>query len=482
MRRALAPMVVLSLAVSPAWAESGRLMVTGSGSCSDASMEADLAGFEKALQQPARGRVVDAQAVHQRLGVPAAKTEAELQRQVDAAQMQFYEAQYAKSERQAEEALAELQRLPASDERVRLLVQTQLLLAQVYREQRRFEASDQMLEQVLRLAPTTRLDPDFFAPSVRARFEKLRRELERAPRGTLIVTSKTAGAEVFVSGVRVGATPYSGAHPRGTWSVELRRGGEVSLPHRVDLGAKATLSIDLSFEARIRRGRVPCLLSEGDDGLRDAAKLATLVGAEQVVVLRQQRREHDKRWLQATLLSVTSGQKVREGGLALSEWGDGGLEELAAFVATGKGSERVVATPMSAEPLRISASAHATQAAEGTRPWSKAAVGLGGFGVAALGTAAVLQVFALNAQAEFNRAYENGALSGDDEAGKAAASAARSRAKEFQAFAYTGVAVGATAIAGATALQLLQPKQHQSVTMAWSPTSGGGVLFVRWQR
>src|SRR5687768_8848427 len=116
------PRLMMLLCVLPCVAQAApRRMVVASGECKDLELSSHAKAFHDALkarQEPES--VLSVAAFSERLFPPATRSFEDIQRQLDAAQDQFYEARYAKAEQAINEALKEISRLPVGEPRWQL--------------------------------------------------------------------------------------------------------------------------------------------------------------------------------------------------------------------------------------------------------------------------------------------------------------------------------------------------------------------------
>ncbi len=460
-RAAAACGVLICLLISGV-ARAEKSLVVASGDCDQSDLLSQLRTFTAELRQQAQGEVLSETEIRDRLGAPSARSVDELQRQLDAAQLQFYEALYARAGRQVAEAFIQIERLPVGPSRVRLRTQALVLMAMVHRGLGRMEEGDAAFETVLRQNPAHRLDPDNYAPSVRARFEKLRAQLAKQARAHLMVKSSPSGAEVYLDGLKVGVTPYSADQVPGRYQLVVEKQQATSLPHPLELRADLSIQVDLAFEGALEPRRLPCIAASEDEKARlgQAVKLGTLLGVPEVVMLRVDRPPSGTSWVAATLVRVDTGQKVREGGLKISERGlpPDGLKELVGFILTGQSGTQVMVSPSQAPspvPSTPSATAgHSTAQAVSvasalppgtTLGWkSKAAIGLAVTAAVAAGTGVAFQ---LNSAASWQE--RNGYFSAT---GLDRADAPRVKQIEDRAAQQQGLAVGCFVAAGVSAL------------------------------
>ncbi|WP_338873125.1 PEGA domain-containing protein [Myxococcus stipitatus] len=325
-----------------------RRMVVASGDCKDAELGSQANAFLGALVSRPEHDVLSATEFSERLFPQPARSYEDLQRQLDTAQDHFYESRHGKAAQALDEVLQQIIRLPVGDARWKLFAGAQLLQGLNYRSMGRPKESDAAFRNVLRLEPTHKLDPDFFAPSVRQGFDKLRRELNTARKVTLSVRTIVPGAEVYLDGKKVGQTPLTLDVPAGTYDVTLVKDGAVSFPRQLQAhGAETPLLVDMAYEGSVTATPFPCLTapdSSDERVLSYAVRLGVTVGVEEVIVVRLERSSSGPKWFAATVLNVKGGQKLREGGFK-TQGLDAPAEALSAlvdFVTTGRSPSKLV--------------------------------------------------------------------------------------------------------------------------------------------
>jgi len=339
-------------------------MVVAGGDCKDAELGSQAKAFLDTLASRPEQNVLGASELSERLFPQSTKSYEDLDRQLDAAQDQFYEGRHTRAAQALDEALQQLNRLPVGDSRWKLYVDAQLLHGLNYRAMGKVKESDAAFRGVLRLQPGFELDPDYYAPSTRQVFDKLRRDLVRAPKVKLSVKSSLPSSDVYVDGLKVGQTPLTLDLVAGTYDLTLVKGEAVSFPRQVQVqGVDMPLLIDLAFEGSVSVSPFPCLSTpDGNDErtLGHAVRLGGMLGVEEVIVVRLERSSSGPQWFAATVLNVEGGQKVREGGFK-TQGMDAPAEALPAlvdFVTTGRSPSTLV-----------------VQNANGQAPWEKPAAG-----------------------------------------------------------------------------------------------------------
>jgi hypothetical protein len=469
------------------------MVVSASGDCRDADLLTNVKLLSEALRGRTTGHLLSQEEVAQKLGAEASQSADELQRQVDAAQTQFYQGDRAAAERAVPEILPQAERLPPGPQRWKIFTTAVLLQSQIDRERGKQDTADDAFKRILRLEPSFQLDPDYFAPSIRKRFDKVRSELARSRKEALTVRSTPSGAEVFLDGKRMGQTPFSAEVAAGTYQIILSKDGTSSFAHTALAKSDVTLHVDLKFEGAVQGHHLPCMADVGNEGTRlaNAVKLAAVIGADQVIVGRLERQATGPAWFAALMVDTATAQKVREGGLKVERSGTppDGLDDLADFIVTGQPSRKVLTEPPGAlAPPAPVASAEpapppAVEVAQSLPPraektWkTPAGYVLAGAG-ALLGAGAIY--FAADSSSawnQFNAYYANGSVPTTDQLDSARS--LQSRARNDVAFAWVGAGLGAAAI-GAGAYLLISDHAFGSGSgVMLAPTPGGAAVLGR---
>jgi hypothetical protein len=333
---------------------------------------------------------------------------------------------------------------------------------------------------VLRLRPFHKLDADYFMPTIRARFEKLRAELAAEKKQRFEVSSVPPGADVYLDGVKVGTTPAAFDAPPAPYEVVVVKDGRRSFPHGVSV-ADPALTVDLEFEGSVDLARGACV-SGGDDRdrLARALRVATMVRVDLIVVAHATRGASGPGQFGASVLDVRSGQKLRFGEIQLAatpERAAAAIAELARFVVTGEKGRQLVAVHL--VPPRGAA---AKDAPARTRELSElapaffpspaprspgpplalpqgwrgpAVVGLGGGGAAALVAGGVLLALG-NSSMQASNAYF--ATAYPTTVQLAEVGPLREAARAQQAAGFAGLIAGALALGASGALWIAAPR------------------------
>ena len=475
-------------------------MITG-GDCRDPDLSQNAQHLARELRVKLGDTLLWDDGVRVRLSPQPSVDADDLGRQLDAAETHFYNGEHHKAEVAILHALDEIRRFPPGPERWKLAVRAELLESQVIRRLGRVADADELFRHVLRLQPGFQLDPDYFMPSIRQRFDRLRKELQAQKRVRLEVKSVPAGADVLLDGVKLGTPPAALEVWPVDYEVIVGRDGQRSLPHMVAARKENTILVDLQFEGAIQLDRDPCFATRAGDErsrLAGALKIAALLGVDSMVVLHLVRSSTGPASLGAAVLDTQTGQKVRYGEIKLQgsrQEPAPGLGELATFVITGEFGQQLVAVdvaspartgrPAAAAPagvatpaLPTSVPAPASTASAGP-PWlprgwhGSAVLGLGGGGVVVGLAGGALLVFGNASMAESNTYFQGGPPA---ERSVDQIAALRDAARLEQAVGVVGLAVGGAALAAGAALLLAVPGER--ISLAASP--GGAGVQVRW--
>src|ERR1700737_819047 len=215
---------------------SPRVVVVAVGKCEDSELVSNFRQFSSALQSRLGPELLEQQQLLEKLPAHSKQTTEELERQLEALRIQFYQADNSKSEHQLQLALAEIERLPPGEPRRRLWVDAKLLHAHILRASGRSSEADDAFRRVLRLDPNHVLNPDFFSPLAQSRFERIRRDLARVPKVTVTVSSEPAGSAVYLDGLKLSEeTPSSVELIPAGYVLAVSKDGLVSFPHRFSL-------------------------------------------------------------------------------------------------------------------------------------------------------------------------------------------------------------------------------------------------------
>lgn len=324
---------VLLAAADPAL-EQPRIAVIGAAACSDARFgEQGRAVTALVTEELGRGAIAEVE-FWGRLGFPTkVPTLGEVERQLEGARELLYRNQAQRAVQAIRQLLSAIRQLPLSKERWKSFVVARMIEAQGLMNLARVKEANEAFASILRVEPMHVLDEELYSPTIRKAFEDARKRQAQSAKATLKVTSVPVGADVYVEGFLVGATPLSVALPVRTYEVALEQLGARSLPRKVSLeGVGTSVHAELDFEAQLRGQGFPCVAEQShsvgpDSGI---SKLARALGVKEVALLFP-----STEGLGARVVDL-NGDVLREGGakvMALEP--KTGLRSLAAFVATG---------------------------------------------------------------------------------------------------------------------------------------------------
>lgn len=332
------------LVSSLAWA-APRTVTIGAGDCKNAELTTAVQVFSSAVAAQVPAEVLSSEAVLERFRPVPADTVDELDRQLQTAQTQFYSGAYDKALETLRQSVGGIDRLSPRAEPWKLLSRALMLEALVDKALNKKNEANDAQKRVLRIEPLFRLDTDYYTPATITAFDALRKEVQKAKKLKLTITSQPSGAEVFVDGALAGKTPFGSEFPPGDYRLSLANGDSLSFAREVKLARDEALQIDLAFEGSLNPQAPLCMSAAAPVTVDAALKLAALAGADNAVVLRIESRNNEPGWVTATLLEVNKGARVREGGVRFTgARRNEVLAELALFVLTGKAGASVVAT------------------------------------------------------------------------------------------------------------------------------------------
>ncbi|RKH68501.1 PEGA domain-containing protein [Corallococcus aberystwythensis] len=497
--------LLLCLLCATASRAAPHRLVVSSGDCRDAELSGQSKAFYDALRARPEQHLLGAPEFAERLFPASSRSFEDLQRQLDAAQDQFYEGRNARASQFLDDALRDIRRLPPGEPRWKLFAHAQLLHGLNHRALGKTKDSDAAFLQVLRLQPKYQLDPDQYAPSIRQAFEKLRRDLARTPKVKLSLKSTLPASDVYLEGLSVGQTPLTLELPAGAYELSMVKGDAVSFPRQVQAqGADTPLLVDLAYEGSVTAAPFPCLSAADGNEERTwshAVRLGGTLGVEEVIVVRLERPSSGPKWFAATVLNVDGGQKLREGGFktqGLDAPGEA-LSALVDFVTTGRSPSNLVVmnnangkAPWDAGSARGTsgsgtgadltapnllsedAASDAPGPRTGLRTASYVAVGAG---VAALGGAGVVRLLA---QKDLNGLEDRRAANGGQLVSTDARAVALRDSLVGKSHIMTGLLVGggAAVVTGAVLFLVSSPSEPAPVTLGVTADETGAAASV----
>lgn len=174
------------------------------------------------------------------------------------------------------------------------LAQALVVQAMAHHALRQLPAMQIDLQRLIRVAPTYRVDPRDFPPSMIAAFTSARNELLRAGRGTLQVTSTPPAAEVLLNGRPIGVTPYTVPDlPVGSYDVTVRANRYDAWRRTVVVAADTTHIADARLawtkpsaraaSPQVRGADIPAAAREAQ--VTAGVRLATLAGVDKILAV-----------------------------------------------------------------------------------------------------------------------------------------------------------------------------------------------------
>jgi hypothetical protein len=261
---------------------------------------------------------------------------------------------------QARETLMGKVALVASDQTLRDALHKALLVtAHSYLRLKQPDRATELVSQVIRSYPDRDLSMVQYSPELVGFYKKVRREMDRQPRGTLTVTTKPEKCLVFLNERFVGLSPakvvdlYPGRYrvyvqrPREPGRIHLANvnGGDhqITVDFELDRVLKTEPFVGLSFKSRKAQ-------TEGEP--RYASALARALEAPMAIVLGF-RRYQGRRVIEGTAISADTGRVIRSGMVALEPAAPSPdtLKALGLFLTSGKPATGIIVGGAGAAPL-----------------------------------------------------------------------------------------------------------------------------------
>ncbi len=315
-------LVALALLLG-ARAEAGPVIVLSSGlTTEDAAPTAPLleALGEDALHGSALRRVLEA-----RLSRGAGPREAPdtARSEVDEGRRLFLEGQFEDAIHRLEAVRAVLERHTTAlvgDQDLRgALRRALLLLAHAYLRTGQRAFATERAGEVIRSFPDW--DPSQlllrFGPDLAKLYRDTQRELEGQPRGTLLVSTQTAGCMIYVNERFVGVSTARVKLLPGAYRVYLQDQKKRGRVHRVTVGgarAQASLEVDFELESALAEDGAGLRFEDTATMARREVPLAAAAGralGASSVLLVGLRRHQGRRTLVGSVISPAGGRAVR---------------------------------------------------------------------------------------------------------------------------------------------------------------------------
>lgn len=328
--RAVLGLVGLGLVVASAPAlAGGKTLVVASGDCSDGQVLSALKDLEGEARRRLGAELLEPETALDIVRPRPSRSLQDVQRQVESARALLYAGQPERALGLAQQALQELERAVPQARPAPLIVEALTLSAQLQKSLGRRKEMAESFRRLVRLDPDLTLDPETWAPSTVAAFEAVKKELARGRRLPLSVrVTEGAQGTVLIDGRPMGTTPLAVDLLPGAYLVSLMVGEAVSFPHPVEVPRDFMLTVDLRFEGDVPLQPPLCLRGPDDAA---ALRLAGLVAAERLIVVRNAARRGEPASVAGTLYEVASGRLARSGAVRLPD-----LPRLVTFLVTGE--------------------------------------------------------------------------------------------------------------------------------------------------
>lgn len=306
-----------------------KTVITTAGDCADPGLISGAKDFRDATKKLLGADVLEPDSVLDIVRPRPTRSVQDLERQVDSARTLFYGGQNERSLELIERALSELERAEPDAKPWKVTENALVLQALVLKNLERTREMNEAFRRIVRINPAIKLDPEAHAPSTIAALEAVKKEVARVRKVTLSVRVESGPAgSVAIDGQVMGTTPLKVDLIPGVYRVSLINGAALSFPHRVELPRDAKLAVDLAFEGAVSR-QLPLCLAGVDDGA--AIKLAQLVGAERLIVLRNMAKGGAPTYVSGALYDVATARQERTGSVAPDL-----MANLATFLVTGR--------------------------------------------------------------------------------------------------------------------------------------------------
>ena len=259
------------------------------------------------------------------------------------------------------------------------------------------------VSRVLAVDPKFEPSIDLYPPSFRTWVDGVRKKVVKGSTASLRVQTHPSGRPVVVEGRVVGNAPTTVKLPAGSWRVEADFGTGGSIPRTVQLNDAANVELWKNFEGAVHAGRGPCITSDGtrEGRLSSLVRLSGILGADQMVAIREEEPNPYERYIVAALVDARTGQELREGKVKLVDGlaSRASYARLAEFVFTGSAKPPVLVGPIASQqpptpppepPASVTLPASATPSVQVAKSEARPVNGLriGGFvagGAAVLG-------------------------------------------------------------------------------------------------
>jgi len=440
------------IAAVAATAHAQEWSVVEMGNCSELGAGEPARSLRAALSQQLAGKVAPEETTAKALGGSASASKDLAERFLAAARLDFTSGDLDRAIHELEQGRETYVALAPSVERWNGVRDTQTMRAWIDLKQGRREEAETDLREILSVDPDFSPSEVLFPPMIRNLNQAVWRSMKHEVRSPLTIRTEPPGLPVFVGERPVGKSPATVSVPPGHYRVEAGFAHARGLPHELDVNGPTEVSLSESVEGAVWPEHGPCLSvpSARTERLRLLDHIAGVVHAEKLVGIEFEEPSPGERYLGATVLDASTGQELRAARVKLAPdmTQAHAVDELAAFVATGRapGNVQVVANGAPKVAPAASSAAEVSQSSKssGISGMRLASYITAGVGVAALGFGVAELVRKGSANSDFQAAYPD-AHNGDPAAIQRA-SDAQNRASSAGTLATVGLVAGGAAV------------------------------------
>lgn len=319
--------LALTLFAFTAHAEKKTVLVA-TGDCSDPVLVTSTRDLRDASVKLLGPQLMEGEVVLDIVRPRPTRSLADLERQIDSARTLFYGGQPERAQELIDRALEELERASPEAKPWQATVNALVLKALIAKGAEKTKDMNDAFRRIARVDAAYKLDPDAYPPSAVSAFEAVKKEVLKSKKFPVLLRPESGTAQVFIDGMLVGQSPVNALLLPGTYRVAMVQGTQLSFPHRIEIPRDLKLSVDLAFEGSVGTQPPLCLSGAAE---ASAVKLAQLVAAERVIVLRNVARRGEPPFLSGTVFDLSSGKQEREGSVQPEL-----IANLATFLITGK--------------------------------------------------------------------------------------------------------------------------------------------------
>jgi hypothetical protein len=326
----------------------------------------------------------------------------ELERAHDRARAAYIKGDYEGSARAFRVVVEKLETLPDGEEAFAHWTRAMLRLARIELNLGHHDAAWEVLERLVRAAPTVEVDRALYPASFAKAVDRARAASRAVPTRTLAVATSLESARVYLNGRDVGAAPLKLTVRRGRHRLSAARGALRAGPVFVEVDEDEQVLLDFTMAESLRPDAGPGLSVLPEDELRRIPAAGAHMRIHQVIAVTLLEGS-GVTFAVGSLYDVTSGSRTREGRVRLH---DGklpaaGANALAEFLVTGQARSALVEVPgerpaqwvisvpatVADAPLSDAARAEVPppRARSGALGWTTLATGIASVGLAIVG-------------------------------------------------------------------------------------------------